>query len=71
MIMQPLRYWTRPVRGLRNRWQVWDRATNKAFAPYHYRSVHKCNKAVDRLNGMSNREGALYRAAKNGEHNHG
>lgn len=62
-----LRYFTKPVRGLLHRWQIWDRATNKPHSSYFYRSVHKCNKAVDKLNGMSNREGKRYRAAKDGE----
>lgn len=62
-----LRYYTRPVRGLLHRWQVWDRVLNRPHAWYNYRSVHKCNKAVDKLNGMPNREGMRYRRAKEGE----
>lgn len=62
-----IRYVTKRVKHANPRWQVWDTARNAPYAPYQYRSMHKCNKACDRLNGMGIREGQRYRAAQQGE----
>lgn len=66
-----LRYVTRRAAGRLPRWHVWDTQTGRPYAPYLYRSMHKCNKSCDRLNGLGIREAQRYRMAKEGEYNYG
>lgn len=63
-----LRYRAKPVRGVAFRWHVWDEVRERPADPYMYKSVHRANKAADRLNGMSNSQGKAYRYAKTGDY---
>jgi hypothetical protein len=63
-----LRFETRNCPRMRHRWRIWDIQNDKAFTGTLYRSKHKCNKAVDKLNGLSNVEGRKYRFAKTGNY---
>lgn len=63
-----LRFRAKPVPGIRFRWYVWDEARDRPHDFYKYKSVHKANKAADKLNGMSTRAGKSYRYAKTGDY---